>query len=340
MPPPYSLSALLSNLLGVNGTITNSTNDIPFNLSPLTTLVSDAIMSGSNSNGNASNALLGQSLSAITQEVVSALGLDPALDSSVLVDAINSLLNVASNDPSSVVSNAQTLISDVIGGNTLIQLFPGLDLNQAVKAINSAIATGGANNLLTLDDPNVMQNVLQTAFNSLSSIFTKSGNDGGGGESGLLGGRKLRQTPPQQSQNSTAVLQAIAQPMAQLNQLAKEGANATDQGQGTASVYNATEMFGMISNCARVAQYNVAPAARDLAAGNIGIPDFASSYSPQQIRIAVQGNDSFSETSGTVEPLGTTLAPAPASSRGSMSYSIPGAAAGAAAAATMAVLIL
>lgn len=298
LPPPYTFSNLLASALGnltsATGTSPNATS---INLSPLSTLLSSAALGMDGGSGN-----LGQVLANITQQVSTALGLDSS-SSALLGDFVNGVATGSPDAVAAAVANAQTLISNVVGGQTLMGLFPGLGMDGAVGAINGAIASN-ITNLPNLGDPQVVGNILQTAYNALQSILSQ-------GSSGS-GGRKLLQT----QQDPTAVLAAVSDPIAQLNQLARDGAvaaNATSTANATAADAGASSV---VSRCTRVAQYTVGPAAGDLAAGNIGLSEFTSSYSPQQIRSAVEMEQPYAPAPGAGTVLQAPPAPAPPASHG------------------------
>ena len=300
LQPPFTLSALLSNFLGAfNGSAptTSSAND-PFQLSPLTSMLSPLGLDGTNTSAF--------DLSGLTNTVAAALGFDNKT-AAAFGDLFGGLTSGQGDSLTSVLSNAQALVSQVIGGNVLSSLLPGIDINQAVDGINQIMSGNLEGFLTTLTDPSTIKNILQQAFTGLQGVLGSGGNTGGilgdivNAVSGITGGnsRKMMQASAPQ-QDVSAILAAVAQPIALLNQIAKEAAAQAG--------LSAEDAAKVASRVARVAQLRLAPAAADLASGNITMADFQTTYSNDNVVKAVKTEQIGLAPATVIAPTNTTSA--------------------------------
>jgi len=292
LQPPYTLSTLLSTFLdGANSSSSGfATGDFPLNLSPLTNLLSSLGLGGDGGNGTFN-------LADILGNLPGALGFNNET-SAAFGDFLQGITDGNSDSLANILTNAQSLISSLVGSDVLSQLLPGVDIDQAVAAINQIIGTDPEKFLSNLTDPETIKQLLQSGFNLLQdSLFGGDGSTGGGLSdliSGITGGRKMLQdeTPaasPTQEELS-AIFSAVAKPTALLNKLAKD---AAENGDGSLTPQ---EIANLTSRCARVAQLRLGPAAADLANGKLSISDFQNSYSDEQVTKAVSMEDSSSVT--------------------------------------------
>lgn len=300
LQPPFSLSALLSNFLGAfNGSAPSAASaSDPFQLSPLTSMLSPLGLSGANTSAF--------DLSGLTSAMASVLGFDNQTEAA-FGDLFDGLLSGDSDSLTSVLSNVQALVSQVIGGNVISELLPGIDINQAIDAINQIMSGNVEGFLGNLTDPSTIQNILQQAFNGLQGLL---GSGGGSGDilgdimdsfSSITGGRKMKQAPAPQ-QDVSAILAAVAQPLALLNKIAKDAAAEAN--------LTAEEAAKVASRVARVAQLRLAPAAADLARGQLTISDFQTTYSTDNVVKAVKMEQVTVEPATVIAPTNTTSAAA------------------------------
>jgi hypothetical protein len=262
MPPMFSLSAVLSSLLGGgaggNASLVPSggTREAPLNLSPLTNLLSSLL----GAEGGGSSGVLG-----------------------VFGDFVSGLVGGDPGALAAATSNAQALISGVVGGSALAQLVPGAGVDRAVAALNGVILAGGASALGDLADAKGVEGVLGAALAALRAAALPDLAAGLASRKMLQGGAAAAPAVPAAALagvDAGAVLAAVAAPLALLNRLAKEGVSAT--GNGTVA-YSADEVAGQLSRCTRVAQQQLAPAAGDLAAGLTTPAEFQASYAPPMV---------------------------------------------------------
>lgn len=270
LPPPYALRSQLSSLLG-NASEPSNPGGLPINLTPLTNLISSPLFGS------------GQGLPDLTG-ILGFVDLSAAL----FGDFIDGLTGGSSDALASITSNAQALISGIVGGSALSELVPGASMDSAASAINSILASNPTN-FVNLTDPASVTGLLKSALGLLQGLNPDSAGSG----------RKLLQG----GVDTDAVLAAVATPMALLNQMARDGAKPGSESQ---TVYDPQEVSNLVARCTRVAQDQVAPAAGQLAAGSISVQDFNDSYAPQKVISAVAAN----EAPALVQPAITPDAPA------------------------------
>jgi uncharacterized surface protein with fasciclin (FAS1) repeats len=326
LQPPYTLSTLLSTFLGGGaGNMTSSglaTGDFPLNLSPLTSLLSSLGLGANGGNGTGIN------LGDIVGSVSGALGFNNQ-SNAAFGDFLQGLTDGNPDSLANILTNAQSMISSLVGSDVLSQLLPGTSVDQAVAALNQVVGTDPQKFLTNLTNPATIQELLQSGFNLLQGGFL-GGNSGSGSTggltdliSGITGGRKMLQDPSATStaaapapapssfptqEELSAIFAAVAQPTALLNKLAKDAAASGD------GSLTPQEIANLASRCARVAQLRLAPAAADLANGKLTLSDFQNSYTDDQVTKAV----SMEDTSSLTIPQ-TTISPAPpASAAGSV----------------------
>lgn len=300
LQPPFTLSALLSNFLGAfNGSAPSSASaSDPFQLSPLTSMLSPLGLTGGNTSAF--------DLSGLTSTVANLLGFDNQT-AAAFGDLFDGLLSGESDSLTSVLSNVQALVSQVIGGNVISELLPGIDVNQAIDAINQIMSGNVEGFLGNLTDPSTIQNILQQAFNGLQGVLASGGDSSGilgdivDAVSSITGGRKMMQAPAPQ-QDVSAILAAVAQPLALLNKIAKDAAAEAN--------LTAEEAAKVASRVARVAQLRLAPAAADLARGQLTISDFQTTYSTDNVVKAVKMEQVTVEPATVIAPTNTTSAAA------------------------------
>ena len=295
LQPPYTLSTLLSTFLGASNSSSGfATGDFPLNLSPLTNLISSLGGGGGNGTFN---------LADIIGSLPGALGFNDE-SNAAFGDVLQGLTDGNPDSLASILTNAQSLISSLVGSDVLTQLLPGINIDQAVAAISQVIGTDPEKFLANLIDPGTIQQLLQSGFDLLQGGFF--GGDGSSGGltdliSGIIGGRKMLEDAAATTSSTTttasptqeelsAIFAAVAQPTALLNKLAQD---AAANGDGSLTPQ---EIADIASRCARVAQLRLGPAAADLANGKLSISDFQNSYSDEQVTKAVSMEDTSSIT--------------------------------------------
>jgi hypothetical protein len=312
------LNTLLSTFLGgANNASGLATGDFPLNLSPLTNLLSSLGLGGGSGGFN---------LEDIAGSLSEALGFNNQ-SNAAFGDFLQGLADGNPDSLTNILTNAQSMISSLVGSDVLSQLLPGTSQDQAVSAINQIVGQDPQKFLTNLTDPNTIQQLLQSAFSLLSG-----GSGGGGGGltdliSGITGGRKMLQDPTTTTATAAgggsltqeqldAIFAAVAQPTALLNKLAKDATANTD---GSLTPQQIAELA---SRCARVAQLRLAPASADLANGKLSISEFQNSYSDEQVTKAVSMEDT---SSTTIPQVITPVASAAVSvSRGSVATALAG----------------
>ncbi|KAL4529457.1 hypothetical protein Ndes2526A_g04243 [Nannochloris sp. 'desiccata'] len=298
LQPPYTLTTLLSTFLGAaNSSSGLATGDFPLNLSPLTSLLSSLGLGGNGGNGSFNFADIAGNLSG-------ALGFNDQ-SNAAFGDILQGLTDGNPDSLANILTNAQSMISSLVGSDVLSQLLPGVNIDQAVAALNQVVGTDPVKFLTNLTDPATIQQLLQSGFDLLQGGFLGGSGSSTGGLtdliSGITGGRKMLQdaatatfsttaTASPTQEELSAIFAAVAQPTALLNKLAKD---AAANGDGSLTPQ---EVANLASRCARVAQLRLAPAAADLANGKLSISDFQNSYSDEQVTKAVSMEDTASTT--------------------------------------------
>lgn len=211
------------------------------------------------------------------------------------------------------------MITGLIGGSALSELFPGIGLDKGVSVINDVLAENPSS-LLNLTDRSTLAGILQQAYDRLKSSGLNNVDDYVAGYAQPLSRKLLQATvssaaaPGLSSDNiqlPSDVFAAISDPMSQLNSLARDGFTPGSSTQG----YAPQDVNNLISRVTLVAQNRVAPAAADLASGHINVSDFSQSYSSQKVMSAVRDQQLPSVLQA---PPGSNNAAAPSSNAGSV----------------------
>lgn len=256
LAPTYTLIASLSNLLGNLSTFPSE--ELPLNLDPLSTLLSSVALGNSSADG----------MNEVTDQIASLIGFSDA-QSAVLGDFVQNLVNNGSPniDLNAVLANSQALMTALLGGRTISNILPEINLDKAVEAINNVIA-GGLQKLLDLSDASSIETVINQALDSFGGVLT-----------GSLTNRKLLQNI-----TSEALVPPASQSIAGMNALIKERAFSdayVDKIPG--------DLAGYIAGCVKVAQTQLMPAINGMSNGSVSPEEFNTSFgSTNELRKAVE----------------------------------------------------